>query len=38
MKRIVEKITGNPKKIWGAAVKKSGNNEFDFTEDFYELN
>jgi hypothetical protein len=38
MKRIVEKITGNPKKLWGAAVKKSGNNEVDFTEDFYELN
>lgn len=38
MKRIVEKITSNPKILWGAAVKKSGNNEVDFTEEFYELN
>lgn len=38
MKLIVEKITGNPQKLWGAAVKKSGNNEVKFTEDFYELN
>ncbi len=38
MRRIVEKITGNPKTLWGAAIKKSGNNEVDFTEDFYELN
>lgn len=38
MKRIVEKITRNPKTLWGAAIKKSGNNEVNFTEDLYELN
>jgi len=37
MKRIVAKITGNPKTLWGAAVKKWGDNEVEFIEDFYEL-
>lgn len=37
MKQILAKITSKPKALWGAAIKKYGDNRVAFIEGFYEL-